>query len=271
MMNTTVRNALGVALVIAVLLGGYAAIAYVRAYGRSIDPSSLRSFTVSADAKEVAVPDIAQFTFSVITEGGTNLAKLQTDNTNKVNAIIDFVKSKNVDAKDIRTSYFNLSPRYQGYACASPPYDPYGRPVPTQPCPPPDIVGYTINQTVEVRVRKFEDLGNLLSGVIEKGANSVSQLNFTVDDPTNIQNRAREKAITKAREKAELVAKAGGFSVGRLISIDENQYPYQPYPQQLYAEKGGIGGGGDVTAVPPTIEPGSQEVYVSVFLRFEIE
>ncbi len=63
------------------------------------------------------------------------------------------------------------------------------------------------------------------------------------------------------------MAKAGGFSVGRLLSIDESG------AQPVYYAYGM--GGADMAmksaAVPaPTIEPGSQDVTVTVTLRYEI-
>jgi len=232
---------------------------FADAYSRSIQPSSFRSFTVSGEGKTVAIPDVAQFSFSVITEGGKDVASIQSQNTVKANAAIDFVKSKGVDAKDIQTSGYSLSPRYQNFSC---PPSTYSNP---RPCPPSEIVGYTVSQTVSIKVRDFTKVGDILSGVVSKGVNSVSGLNFTVDDPSAVQNEARAKAIRNAQERAKAIAKAGNFSIGRLLSIEDQGSPN--YPVFAY----GLGGGvQDKAVTPPTIEPGSEEITVNITLRYEI-
>ncbi len=260
-MNNKIKNYLGVAVIIVLLFTAYAALSYVKTYSRSIQPSSFRSFSVSAEGKIVAIPDVAQFTFGVKTEGGKNIADLQKENTEKINKAIEFVKSNDVDAKDIKTTNYSLNPRYQYYSCPHPESS-------VTPCPPPDIVGYTITQTVSVKIRDFAKIGDILAGVIENGANEVSSLSFAIDDQTLVQDQARNEAIAKAKTRALSVAKAGGFRLGRLLSIEEGYAPvYYGYETMKAA---GIGGGAD-SLPSPTIEAGSQEVTVTMTLRYEIE
>lgn len=244
------------AVIIAVLLIGGSAWSYARTYSRSIQPSAFRSFSVTGQGKVVARPDVAMFNFSVINEGGTDIAALERDNAERGNKINSFLKEQGIADKDIKTEQYNLSPRYQNIYCRS------ASPV----CPPPSIVGYTVTQGVAVKVRDFTKIGAVLSGVVERGANNVSQLNFSIDDPVMAENEARAKAIAEARVKAKLIARAGGFGVGRLLGIDEGAQPY-------YAEKFSRMAALDVAsaALPaPTIEPGSQDIIVNVILRYEI-
>ena len=137
--------------------------------------------------------------------------------------------------------------------------------IPGETCPPATIVGYTVNQTLEVKGRDFEKLGDILSGMVERGANSVSGLSFTVDDQTQLEQQAREEAIAKAKEKAKAVAKSGGFRLGRLISLSEGSISIPRY----FSE--GLGGAGVGLAKSPSLEPGSQEVSIQVSLIYEIE
>ena len=73
---------------------------YVSAYSRSVVPE--RTFTVSGEGKVVAVPDIAQLSVGVLTEGGENLTDLQKQNTEKINLIISYLKEQGIDQKDIK-------------------------------------------------------------------------------------------------------------------------------------------------------------------------
>ena len=115
-----------------------------------------------------------------------------------------------------------------------------------------------------VKIRDFAKIGNILTGVAENGANSVSQLSFTLDDPTSVQDQARNEAISKAIEKAKGVAKAGGFRVGRLLSIEENGGYYPVYALKSFGSEA-------AALLSPTIEPGSEETTVNVILRYEIK
>jgi len=257
-MSTKIKNYLGVALVIAVLVTAFAAWNYSSSYSRSIEPSSFRSFSVSGEGEVVVIPDVAAFTFSVVTEGGTDIASLQSENTEKMNGAIQFVKSNGVDDKDIKTKNYNLTPRYQYFSC------PRLQTGEVEPCPPPEIVGYTITQGVQVKVRDFTKIGIVLAGVVENGANTVSQLNFTIDDPEQVQAEARTEAIEKAKAKAKSVAKAAGFSVGRLLSVSESGPGFSPVVFREFAALSVSG------AAAPTIEPGSQDVTVKVTLTYEI-
>lgn len=256
-MNEKTKSLLNIAIIVGILVFAYAAMNFTGSYSKSIQPSSFRSFSVSGEGKATAIPDVAQFTFSVITQGGKDIAGLQKDNANKTNSAINFVKSKGVDSKDIKTQTYNIEPRYQYYNCPHPESS-------VAPCPPPDIVGYTISQTIQVKIRDFGKIGEIISGVVESGANSVSQLSFTIDNPDSAQNNARTEAIQKAKEKAESVAKAGGFHLGRLLSIEEGG---GYVPVQRFAEMGMV----QKSTLAPTIEPGSQEINVTVTLKYEIE
>jgi hypothetical protein len=278
-MNERIKDIVGVAGAIALLAGGWAATRYVDVFSSSIEPGTFRSFSVSGEGKVVVVPDVAQVWFSAVTEGGKDLAALQTKNTEKVNKAIEFVKAQGVKAEDIKTESYSIDPRYQSYNCdVRPlplmyPMDVGGAetsvayPEPT-PCPPADIVGYTIRQSVSVKVRDFKKIGDILSGVVNAGANSVNGPSFVVDDPTKPRNDAREEAIRKAQESAKEIAEAAGFRLGRLLGIDDSGYPVY-YDKTMAFGRGGAMES-SVAAPAPAIEPGSQDVTVSVTLRYEI-
>ena len=261
-MDAKIKNYLGMAGIGLMAALAFSAVWYVKSYSKVIEPSSFRSFSASGEGKAVAIPDVAQFTFSVLTQGGKDLGVLQKENTVKVNRAIGVVKAAGVDDKDIKTEQYSVEPRYQYFNCSPGLFDS------GKPCPPPEIVGYKVQQTVMVKVRNFEKLGSLLGEVVQGGANTVSQLSFTLDDPTSAQNQARSEAIARAKEKAKSIARAGGFSLGRLLSIDEGGNPV-PFYKSLGAES--FGGIAPAAAPAPAIEAGSQEIRVTVTLRYEID
>lgn len=236
---------------------GFSALSYVDSYEKSIQPSSFRSFSVTGEGKVVAVPDIATFDFQVINEGDTNLNALQKANTETANKVIAFVKSNGVADKDIKTESYYVTPRYEtcSYAYSS-----------SRICPPAKIVGYTISQSVSVKMRDFTKVGDIVGGVVTNGANQVGSLSFTIDDQTAFQTKARAEAMTKAKAKAEEMARAGGFKLGRLLGIQEGG-TYYPIYRSFDAKEAMPSAAG----MAPSIEAGSQDVTVSVTMQYEIQ
>ena len=257
-MNINIKNALGIALILAAVgvVGSLASLA--NSYSISVEPYASRSFTVSAEGEAIGIPDVALFSAGVITEGGQDIVSLQVENTRKTNDIIAFAKENGVEEKDIRTISYSISPRYE--ACDNR----FGRI-----CPPPRIIGYTINSVIEIRVRDFAKAGDILSGVVDKGANTVSGLSFEIDNQDAVLKIARDEAIAEAKAKAQDIAVSAGFRVGRLLSIQENhmtpfQFRAEPMREMMV----------DAVVAPRpaiTVEPGSQELSVSITLTYEIK
>ncbi len=261
-MDHKIKNYLGIAGIIGILLAAIVAWQYVAAYADSVQPGNYRTFSVTGDGKTVAIPDIATFTFSVVTEGGKDLGQLQTQNTNFANSAIEYLNGQGVEAKDIKTQGYDVSPRYQYSNCGP---TPYGG---SSTCPPPAIVGYTVTQTVQVKVRDLAKAGTIIGGVVNSGANSVSQLQFTLDNPDAAKASARSEALAKARAKAREIANEGSFGLGKLISVQINDGTQGPI---YYGMGAGVSASKADYAPAPVVQAGSQDVNVTVSLTYEIK
>ena len=233
---------------------------HMKTYARSVPP--VRTFTVQGEGKVIAIPDIALVSLSILTEGGKDLAALQKENTEKGNAIIAYLKESGVDKKDIQTQSYRISPRYQNYSCGG---QLLGS---AEPCPPSEIVGYAIFQEITVKVRDLSAAGSLVSGVVAQGANTVSGPDFTIDEPEMLQNEARAKAVASARVKAFAMAKAGGFRLGKPVSIYEGYAT--PFPVRYALDSKAEGMGGDMAFPAPAFEPGSEDISATVSVAYEI-
>lgn len=261
-MNIAIKNALGIALILFMATLAFIFATYTQSYGNA-QPSQ-RTFSVSAEGTIQAIPDIAQISLSVLTEGGKNLAELQKENTTKMNGITDFLSSQKIDAKDIQTRDYSINPRYQYFNCSTPKSDDN-----PSPCPPPEITGYSISQTLVVKIRNLDTMGTIISSAVEKGANNVSGPEFTIDDPTTLEQEALDQAIAKAKDKAKKLSKSAGYGMGRLISLSEESQSTPPYPMASF------GMGGDAmemkAAQTPSFQAGSQEIKATVTLTYEIK
>ena len=221
-----------------------------REYGY-IGRAPLTQYTISIDGegKVTATPDVA-----VVSLGVQSDAKMvkdaQADNSKKMNDIVKAVKDAGVKDADIQTTNYNIYPKYS--------YD--------QNRGTSDIIGYTVSQSVTVKVRDLDKVGGILFKAGELGANQVGGVQFTVDNPESLKVQAREKAINNAREKANVLFDKLGLKPGRIVSFNESgNGAYPIYAKEMSAY--GMGGG----APAPSIETGSLDITVNVSLTFEIK
>ena len=208
-----------------------------------------RTIMINADGKATLTPDIAKLSFSVVTDG-KDPKVIQDENTKKMNAAIQFVKGQGVDDKDIKTQNYNLSPVYDYSRLATNPF----------------IVGYSLSQTVAVKVRDLSKVASILGGLPGLGVNQIDAVSFEVENQDKYLNQARQEAFAAARSKAEAMAKDNGVRLGKVMTFSESVSGGRPI---FYAETLGKGGA-DANAPAPTIEPGSQEVTVNVDVTYEI-
>ncbi|MBI5005130.1 MAG: SIMPL domain-containing protein [Candidatus Lloydbacteria bacterium] len=257
MMDIKIKNYLGIAGIVVMVAFAYGALQFASV----AEPSLSRSFTVGGEGKVTAIPDVAVFSFSILTEGGTDLSSSQEKNTTASNKAIAFVKENGVDNKDISTQGYSINPRYQYANCGGPLLN--GASV----CPPPEIVGYTISQSVQVKIRDFKNIGTIMRGVVSNGANTVSGLSFDIDDRTKLENDARAKAIAAAEERAKTIAKAGHFRMGKIISINDGGVSV-PMPYRTF---GAVSESAMGAKTIPTIEPGSQDISANISITYSVK
>ncbi len=211
---------------------------------------SARTVTVSAEGIATIVPNLATVSFSVVSEGASATA-IQEENTKKMNAAIAIVKGFGIDDKDIKTSSYNLSPRYA--------YE--------QKTGKSRIDGYQINQTVTVKVRNLDDAGKIVGQLPAAGVNQISGPDFSVDKLDTFLHAARAEAFDKAREKAKELANLAGAGVGRVVTFSESSGDNYPRPMMMKAE---MGMGGDASNVAPDFQLGSEEARVVVTVTYEL-
>ena len=117
---------------------------------------------------------------------------------------------------------------------------------------------------MRVTVRKLEDSDGVVQTLGNSGATEISQVQFTVDDPSDVQKEAREKAIAAAKEKAKQLANLSGANLGRIISINENTPNIDGGIVPKFAE--GMGGGG----MMPGLEEGSMAITSNVTITYAL-
>lgn len=230
---------------------GVAITSKIKAYSYIGAPEAMRdTITISGEGRVTAIPDIATISIGVTTEK-KEVADAQKENTEKINKIVRELKELEIDDKDIKTSSYNIYPKYD-YSEGG------GR-----------LVGYVVDQQLTIKIRNLEIVGKILGKVAELGANQIGGLQFTIDDQETLKQEAREKALANARGKAEALAKISGVKLGKIVSFSESSDGYEPYPYYARAEAAYGFGGGESAA--PNIQTGSLDIMVYATVSYEIK
>lgn len=229
--------------------------------GAGIEPTN--TISVSGEGEVFAIPDIAEFTFSV-SETAKDVQTAQTNATKKTNASIAYIKEQGIEEKDIKTIDYSVNPHYEWQQGACP-VSSGGQYIP---CPPGKqiLTGYDVSQTIQVKVRDTKKAGDVLAGVGSRGATNVSGLNFTVEDQKKLEEEARGKAIAEARDRAEALAKDLHVDLVRVVSFNEGGGGLYYAKAMMSAEMAR-----DTVAAPaPEIPVGQNKITSNVTVVYEI-
>lgn len=212
----------------------------------SVTTQKTDTFSVTGEGKVAAAPDIALVNVGVQAQGAT-VKQAQQELNGAINKVTEAIKKAGVEAHDIQTSAYNLNPTYD-YR------EGRGR-----------ITGYQASSNLTVKVREIAHANQVIDAATANGANQVGGASFDIDDKTKVENEARQKAVDEAKKKAEEAAKIAGFRLGRVINYSENFGP-GPRPMPMLAKTEMATG-----TAPTQIEPGTNEITVSVTLSYEIK
>lgn len=219
--------------------------------------SATNTINVSGVGEVFAVADIAEFSFSVVEEKLT-VTEAQEIAAKRVNSILDFLDKSGVKETDIKTTNYNVYPRY----------DYIRKECSGGFCPPRERVlkGFEVSQSISVKVRDTGDAGTILSGIGERGATNVSGLNFTIDDEDDLLEEARKIAIKDAQKKAKQLAKDLNVKLVRVVSFSEfgNQPRFKAFAIAEMATLDAVGEG------VPEIPVGENKITSNVSITYEI-
>ena len=242
---------------------------------KSVDSAERKTITVQGKAERYVTPDIAMITFGV-SEEGKKVADAQKLATDKINKAIAFLKDSGIDEKDIKNIGYNVNPKYEYY------YENNGIRCLYDYCQPPyvyknEIVGYQVDQQVQVKLRDLEKAGDIVSGLGSFGVGNLSGLSFEVEKLDKIEEEVKNEAIKDARAKAKERAKSLGVRLGDVLSVsDDGYYPIyygKGYAEATMAVADGRGGGIEGVTVPiaPDVPAGQNQIVSTVTITYEIK
>ena len=218
------------------------------AWGQPPSNTPTPSISVVGNGQTSAPPDMAEIQVGVVSESPSATDATRA-NSQSMKQLLAQLTEQGIDKKDVQTAQFAVSPVYQQDGPRR------GRS--------PNISGYRVTNLVTLRVRNLDNLGAILDAVVQEGANTVSGIRFSIQQPEDLQDAARRLAVDDARRKASVLAEQAGTKLGRVLSIQDHAYE----PRPMYGRAMAMAA--DSASVP--IEAGEQTLTATVQVTYALD
>ena len=109
-------------------------------------------------------------------------------------------------------------------------------------------------------------IGTLLDDAVSSGATRIFGISFEASDMESLKSQARDQAMANASAKAQQLAKDGGVTLGRAISIEESDTG-GVNPVQAVAPRAAAA----PAAVTTPVQPGQLQVSTTVRVIYAIQ
>jgi uncharacterized protein YggE len=173
---------------------------------------------VTGEGRIDIAPDMAVLSLTVTREAQTARAALDA-NSSAMKEVLAAMTSQGINNSDLQTSGFSIQPKYS-----------YAKPSANGERHPPKIVGYSVRNSLTVRVRDINNAGSILDRSISLGVNESGSISFTNSDSSETIAQARALAVKDAIAKAGTLAEAAGVSTGDILEISEGSGSRHPMP-----------------------------------------
>lgn len=227
-----------------------------------ISPETRATIDVSGEGISYALPDTATISFSVEAKGAT-IASAQNLVALRMNQAIDFLNKSNIDKSEIQTTDYNSYPEYN-----TPNPCVFGMPC-LNSNQPSKIIDYVSNESVTVKIKDTNTAGGILDGLGKVGVSSIQGPDFSVGDPDAVKADARNKAISDAKQKAQLLAKQLGVNLGTVVRFSDNSGG-GIMPMMFGAKADSSIGSDTVSSSDTNVQTGQNKYVSDVTITYEI-
>jgi uncharacterized protein YggE len=185
----------------------------------SINITADTGIHVSGFGQVTAKPDLAIISLGVEVFSKSVMAANATAAT-AITSILDTLEANDVEEQDIQTAFFNIRSEYTFQEVIKEGLRHSVR----------RLTGYTVSNTLTVKVRDLDKVGIIIHGAVESGGDvtRVNSIQLTLDDGVEMEEEARALAVRDAVAKAEQFAREAGISRGKLMLITESSTPSFP-------------------------------------------
>jgi len=183
---------------------------------------------VTGEAEIRVVPDRVVITLAIKSiDSSIVVAKKKNDEI--ADAISKVCGKYGVDKSDIQTNILNIEPKikkirdYQGVEVEI-------------------FLGYDVKRQLAIVLSDVSKLDDLITGIIEKGADKILGIEFYTNELRKYRDQARVMAIKAAADKARDLTAEIGQTVGKAISIKEGQSAWRSWYRGLDWDRFNSGG-----------------------------
>lgn len=149
---------------------------------------------VQAQGMVSVEPDICVISLGVRSQEKT--AKEASDSVNlKMADIFKALEAAGIEKKDYRTDNFYIRTNFNWQS------------------DPPTIVGYEASNSITVKVRELDKVGEILAAALDAGANEVQDVRYDLEDKREAYREALKKAVKSAMDKAGVLAEAAHIKI----------------------------------------------------------
>jgi len=174
--------------------------------------------------------------------------------------IISYLRGQDIDAKDIQTTYLNLSPQYTSTGTD------YGST---------EIDYYNSQKTITFTLRNISAYDDVLNGLYDAGVNNVQSVSFEIENVQDQRIEARRLAVSNATAAARLLADALNVTLDGVYSITDQTYDEGENPIPLGPQSDAVGiaseaSAGSAASSGPSVAGGEISIDASVLVSFYI-
>jgi len=168
--------------------------------------------TVSGESTLTFDPDQAEV-YAGVSIVGITADAAQNEVNVKINAIVDGLRSKGILEKDIETQQLNL---YEERRWRNGEYK---------------SDGWRATQVLVIKTSDLHKVGEIVDVVVSNGANQIQNINYGLskEKEQEFKQQALAEATKNAKDKAETIALSLGVKLGKVKSVSESNYYYEPY------------------------------------------
>lgn len=211
----------------------------------------VRRISVSGEGLVRVQPDMATVRFGVVTIAD-DPQEAQRLNTEAAARAMNAVRALGVEEKSIQLETLRLQP-HREWVDERRRYE---------------EKGFEAVRQVVVVIDNLDKLPELISRVVQEGANRLNEIAYDMKDRDAARNEALTEAVNKARDKASLIARTLGVELGPVEQVNEQNYDY---PRPVFRAELQDAAAKDSLSDADAYAAGEIEVRVSVHTVFTIK
>jgi uncharacterized protein YggE len=183
-------------------------------HGPHSTANPMPTIVVTGEGTVAAAPNQATVELGAVTEN-PSLTIAQRENADTVAKIVDSLLKLGIPKENIQTVSYRIDTEYNFEDGKQ------------------TFRGYKVTHLLQIAIDKVERTGIVIDTAVNNGANSVSNIQFSMTHPEVYYNQALSLAIKNAEQKALTIAQTLGATLNRFpVRVQETTHLQEPTPYQ---------------------------------------